>query len=86
MNSTANGSSGSCCCFNFSARKIGGTVAFCLIIIVSLVANCLILILVCKTPSLRKTNKLLFFYCKHGPVYFVVYNILDTFQPVRLAH
>ena len=54
MNSTANGSSGSCSCFNFTAQKIGGTVAYCLIIIVSLVANSLIVILVSKTPSLKK--------------------------------
>ena len=54
MNSTANGSSGSWSCLNISALKIGGTVAFCLIIIVSLVANSLIVILVCKTPNLKK--------------------------------
>ena len=55
MNSTVNGSSGSWSCLNFSALKIGGTVTYCLIIIVSLVANSLIVILVCKTPNLRKT-------------------------------
>ena len=54
MNSTANGSSGSWSCLNFTALKIGGTVAFCLIIIISLVANSLIVILVCKTPNLKK--------------------------------
>ena len=54
MNSTANGSSGPWSCLNFSALKIGGTVAFCPIIIVSLVANSLIVILVCKTPNLKK--------------------------------
>ena len=54
MNSTANGSSWSWSCLNFSALKIGGTVAFCPIIIVSLVANSLIVILVCKTPNLKK--------------------------------
>ena len=54
MNSTANGSSESWSCFNFTAQKIGGTVACCLIIIVSLVANSLIVILVSKTPSLKK--------------------------------
>ena len=54
MNSTVNGSSWSWSCLNFSALKIGGTVAFCLIIIVSLVANSLIVILVCKTPNLKK--------------------------------
>ena len=54
MNSTANGSSGSWSCLNFTALKIGGTVAFCLIIIASLVANSLIVITVCKTPYLKK--------------------------------
>ena len=54
MNSTVNGSSGSWSCLNFSALKIGGTVTYCLIIIASLVANSLIVILVCKTPNLKK--------------------------------
>ena len=55
MNSTANGSSGSWSCLNFSALKIGGTVTYCLIIIVSLVANSLIVIIVSKTSNLKKT-------------------------------
>ena len=58
MNSTANGSSGSWNCFaqlNFTAKKIGGTVTFCLIIIVSLAANSLIVMVVYKTPNLKKT-------------------------------
>ena len=54
MNSTANGSSGSWSCLNFSALKIGGTVSYCLIFIVSLVANSLIVMIVYKTPNLRK--------------------------------
>ena len=54
MNSTAYGSSGFWSCANSTAWKIEGTVAFCLIIIVSLVANSLIVILVCKTPNLKK--------------------------------
>ena len=55
MNSTVNGSSGSWSCLtDFTAWKIGGTVAFCLIIIISLVANSVIVILVCKTPNLKK--------------------------------
>ena len=54
MNSAANGSSGSWCCLNFTALKIGGIVTYCLIIIVSLVANSLIVIFVCKTPNLKK--------------------------------
>ena len=54
MNSTVNGSGGSWSCLHFSALKIGGTVTYCTIIIVSLVANSLIVILVCKTPNLKK--------------------------------
>ena len=57
MNSTANGSSGSWSCFdqlNSTASKIGGTVTYCLIFIVSLVANSLIVLIVYKTPNLRK--------------------------------
>ena len=55
MNSTANRSSGSWSCLNFAALKIGGTVTYCLITIVSQVANSLIVIIVCKTPNLKKT-------------------------------
>ena len=54
MNSTANGSSGSWSCFNFTAWKIGGTVTLCLSFIVSLVANSLIVMIVYKTPNLKK--------------------------------
>ena len=57
MNSTVNGSSGSWGCFdqlNSTAWKIGGTVTYCLFIIVSLVANSLIVMTVYKTPNLRK--------------------------------
>ena len=57
MNSTANGSSESSSCFdqlNSTAWKIGGTVTYCLFIIVSLVANSLIVMIVYKTPNLRK--------------------------------
>ena len=57
MNSTTNGSSESWSYFdqlNSTAWKIGGTVTFCLFIIVSLVANSLIVIIVYKTPNLRK--------------------------------
>ena len=53
----ANGSSGSWSCFyqlNSTASEIGGTVTNCLIFIVSLVANSLIVMIVYKTPNLRK--------------------------------
>ena len=55
MNSTANGYDGSWSRLNFSALKIGGTVTYCLIFIVSLVANSVIVIIVCKTPHLKKS-------------------------------
>ncbi|CAH3029779.1 unnamed protein product [Porites evermanni] len=57
MNSTANGSRGSWSCFtqlNSTAWKIGATVTYCLFIIVSLAANSLIVMIVYKTPNLRK--------------------------------
>ena len=57
MSSTANESSASWSCFdqlNSTAWKIGGTVTYCLFIIVSLVANSLIVMIVYKTPNLRK--------------------------------
>ena len=57
MNSTVNGSSGSWSCFALlysTASKIGGTVTYCLIFIVSLVANSLIVMIVYKMPNLRK--------------------------------
>ena len=57
MNSTANGFSGSWSCFdqlNSTAWKIGGTVTYCLLFIVSLVANSLIVMIVYKTPNLKK--------------------------------
>ena len=56
MNSTANGSSESWSCFdqlNSTAWKIGGTVTYCLFIIVSLAANSLIVMIVYKTPNLK---------------------------------
>ena len=58
MNSTANGSSGSWSCvyllLHSTESKIRGTITYCLFIIVSLVANSLIVMTVYKTPNLRK--------------------------------
>ena len=57
MNSTANGSSESWSCFaqlNSTALKIGGTVTYCLLVIVSLAANSLIVMIVYKMPNLKK--------------------------------
>ena len=57
MNSTANASSEFWKCstlVNSKAFKIGGTVAFCLILLVSIAGNSLIVMLVYKTTNLRK--------------------------------
>ena len=57
MNSTVNGSSESWSCFaelNSTASKIGGTITYCLIIIVSLAANSLIVMIVYRTPNIRE--------------------------------
>ena len=57
MNSTANRSSESWRCFtqfNSTAWKMGGAVTYCLFVIVALAANSLIVIIVYKTPNLRK--------------------------------
>ena len=55
MNSTTgNGSIESPSCFSTTAYKIGGTIALSLIIAVSLMANSFIVLIVYKTPTLRK--------------------------------
>ena len=55
MNSTTgNGSIESSSCFSTTAYKIGGTVALSLILAVSLMANSFIVLIVYKTPTLRK--------------------------------
>ena len=56
MNSTVNGSIESCfeAQLNSNALKIGGIVTLCLIFIVSLAGDSLIVIIVYKTPNLRK--------------------------------
>ena len=57
MNSSANASSefGKCySLFSSKAFNIGGVVALCLILLVSLAGNSLIVMLVYKTPNLRK--------------------------------
>ena len=56
MNSTTgNGSIESSSCFNVAASKIGQIISFSLTLAVSLVGNSLIVIIVCKTPTLRKS-------------------------------
>ena len=55
MNSTTgNGSIESSSCFSTTAYKIGGTIALSLIIAVSLTGNSFIVLIVYKTPTLRK--------------------------------
>ena len=55
MNSTTgNGSIESSSCFSTTAYKIGGTIALNLILAVSLMANSFIVLIVYKTPTLRK--------------------------------
>ncbi|CAH3196430.1 unnamed protein product [Porites evermanni] len=78
MNSTANGSSGPWSCLDqldSTASKIGATVILCLIFIVSLVANSLIVIIVYKTPNLRK------------PINFFIANMAssDLLHPIFLV-
>ena len=59
MNTTVNGSSFWSCSslINPEALKIELTVAYSFILVVSLVGNFLIVLVVYKTPSLRKTDK-----------------------------
>ena len=61
MNTTANGSSSKSCSslINQEARKVGATVAYSLILVVSLVGNPLIVLIVYKTPTLRKPINML---------------------------
>ena len=61
MNTTANGSSSSSCSslINPEALKVGKTVAYSLILLVSLVGNSLIVLIVYKTPTLRKPINML---------------------------
>ncbi|XP_073250508.1 allatostatin-A receptor-like [Porites lutea] len=61
MNTTANGSSSWSCSslINPEALKVGATVAFSLILVVSLVGNSLIVLIVYKTPTLRKPINML---------------------------
>ena len=61
MNTTANGSSSWSCSslINPEALKVGATVAYSLILVVSLVGNSLIVLIVYKTPTLRKPINML---------------------------
>ena len=61
MNITVNGSSSWSCSslINLEAGKIGATVAFSLLLVVSLIGNLLIVLIVYKTPTLRKPINML---------------------------
>ena len=61
MNTTANGSSFSSCSslINPQELKAGATVAYSLILVVSLVGNFLVVLIVYKTPTLRKPINML---------------------------
>ena len=61
MNTTANGSNSSSCSslINPESLKVGATVAYSLILVVSLVGNSLIVLIVYKTPTLRKPINML---------------------------
>ena len=55
MNSTTgNGSIESSSCFSVTASKIGQIISFSVILAISFVGNSLIVIIVCKTPTLKK--------------------------------
>ena len=61
MNTTANGSSSWSCSslINLEALKVAATVAYSLILVVSLVGNSLIVLIVYNTPTLRKPINML---------------------------
>ena len=69
MNTTANrsSSSGCSCLVNPEALKVGETVAYSLILVVSLVGNSLSALIVYKTPTLRKPINI-YIDRKHGHV------------------
>ena len=83
MNTTANGSSSSTNCsslINPEAVKIGKTVAYSLILVVSLVENSLIVLIVYKTPTLRKPINMLIANMAMSDLLYPIFLF-----PVRLA-
>ena len=82
MNTTANGSSSSSCSslINPEALKVGATVAYSLILVVSLVGNSLIVLIVYKTPTLRKPINILIANMAMSDLLFPIFLI-----PVRLT-
>ena len=83
MNTTANGSSSSTNCsslINPEALKVGATVAYSLILVVSLVGNSLIVLIVYKTPTLRKPINMLIANMAMSDLLYPIFLF-----PVRLA-
>ena len=83
MNTTANGSSSSSCTslINPEALKVGATVAYSLILVVSLVGNSLIVLIVYKTPTLRKPINMLIANMAMSDLLYPIF-----LYPVRLAY
>ena len=82
MNTTANGSSSSSCSslINPEALKVGETVAYSLILVVSLGGNSLIVLIVYKTPTLRKPINMLIANMAMSDLLYPIF-----LCPVRLA-
>ena len=82
MNTTANGSDFRSCSslINPEALKVGGTVAYSLILVVSLVGNSLIVLIVYKTPTLRKPINMLIANMAMSDLLYPIFPI-----PVRLT-
>ena len=83
MNITVNGSSSWSCSslINLEAGKIGSTVALSLLLVVSLIGNFLIVLIVYKTPTLRKPINMLIANMAMSDLLFPIF----TF-PVQLAN
>ena len=82
MNTTANrsSSSGCSCLVNPEALKVGETVAYSLILVVSLVGNSLSALIVYKTPTLRKPINILIANMTMSDLLYPIFLF-----PVRLA-
>ena len=82
MNTTANGSSFWSCSslINPEALKVGATVAYSLILVVSLIGNSLIVLIVYKTATFRKTINMLIANMAMSDLLYPIFPI-----PVRLT-
>ena len=83
MSITVNGSSSWSCSslINLEAGKIGATVALSLLLVVSLIGNLLIVLIVYKTPTLRKPINMLIANMAMSDLLFPIFSF-----PVRLAY